>query len=282
MSDIPKIIHLSYKKLIPSEVLHLWKSLNPSYKIEFSLDKDCIAFMDKHFSKKLSTKFESIKRGAYKCDLWRLCKLYIEGGIYVDVDLVPHIPIDYIIKDKHSFYSCVSVDKKSIFQAFIATPPYNPIILACIISFMDNNPDTYMNGPTYDMYNVLQYIYNEPIISEKLYTIDNILIRINIGTSIIQTKEIDLYREMPEYDNIILEYNGTSDKFTFTISDNTLNVTRTDTNTGWNRNHHAFIKIKNKQSAYLFQEFGGYRDAHVKNKNIILFNSRNPSYINGW
>ena len=282
MNDIPKIIHLSYKKLVPVKVLHLWKVLNPSYKIDFSLDEDCIQFMDKHFSTKISNKFKSIKEGAYKCDLWRLCKLYIHGGVYADVDLFPHVPIDYIIRKKHSFYSCLSVDDKSVFQAFIATTKYNPIILGCIISFMDNKPYLYQNGPTYDMYNVLKYIYKTDFIAEKQYITDNILLRINIGSSKESIKEIDLYRLFPEYIDIILEYNHHKDKFTFTIKDDTLIVERIDENTGWGYNHHAIIKIKSNQSVYLFQEYGTYADAHVKHKNMRLFNSRYPSYINGW
>ncbi len=126
---IPKNIFLSYKKLIPVRVLHRWKVLNPSYNIEFSLDADCIAFMNKHFSPVISNKFNNLQLGCYKCDLWRLCKLYINGGVYADVDLVPHMSIDSIIKDRYSFYSCLSIVPNSIFQALIIKTPRNPIIL---------------------------------------------------------------------------------------------------------------------------------------------------------
>jgi len=52
----------------------------------------------------------------YKADLWRLCKLYIHGGVYADVDLVPYINIDNLDKDI-TFYSCISDSNDGIFQA---------------------------------------------------------------------------------------------------------------------------------------------------------------------
>ena len=282
MYVIPKVIYLSYHKLIPVKVLHSWKVLNPTYKIEFSLDKDCVEFMDTHFSKSVSAKFKSMPRGAYKCDLWRLCKLYIEGGVYADVDLVPHASIDHMLKDNHSFYSCMGINNRAIFQAFMATTVNNPIILACIISFMHNEPDKHTDGPTFDMYNVLSNIYNTRVVSDHIYTSDSILVRVHIGPSIEQTKTIELYRQFPEYSKIILEYNNSKDTFSFAITDDTLTVTRTDRPSGWGNNHYAFIQIQSTQSVFLFQEYGKYKDAHVRHDGIRLFNSRSPSYMAGW
>ena len=37
----------------------------------------------------------------FKADLWRLCKLYVYGGIYADIDLVPYLSIDSIMNEKN-------------------------------------------------------------------------------------------------------------------------------------------------------------------------------------
>ena len=46
-----KTIYMTYKKDVPSKVFNRWLTLNPSYKIDFSLDKDCISFLEKNFNK---------------------------------------------------------------------------------------------------------------------------------------------------------------------------------------------------------------------------------------
>jgi mannosyltransferase OCH1-like enzyme len=71
---------MKYKKTVPKFVFDRWKKLNPNYNIDFSLDDQCITFIRENFND-------------YIADLWRLCKLYIDGGVYADVDLVPYINI---------------------------------------------------------------------------------------------------------------------------------------------------------------------------------------------
>ena len=169
-----KIIYMTYKKDVPNKVFDRWIQSNPKYKIDFSLDEDCINFLKIHFNDHIVNLFKSIEKGMYKADLWRLCKLYINGGVYADVDLVPYVVLDYLQNDI-TFYSCLAVDTKSIFQAFMVnnSPPRNPLILHFISSFIRNDAHTYDNGPTYDMYNCIQYNLNDiDLNTETKYYID--------------------------------------------------------------------------------------------------------------
>ena len=157
-----KQIYMTYKKSIPTLVINRWNILNPGYKIYFSLNEDCINFLKKHFNNYIADLFDTIHLGSYKADLWRLCKLYINGGVYADVDLVPYINIDSLIKkQQNTFYTCLSIDPTACFQAFIISnsPPRNPLILNFIISFLLNKPymSNLVNGPTHDMYNCIKY-----------------------------------------------------------------------------------------------------------------------------
>ena len=113
-----------------------WLYHNPDYKIDFSLDADCIHFLQKNFNGNVSCLLQSIEKGMYKADLWRLCKLYKNGGVYADVDLVPYLNIDTLDKNI-TFYSSVAIDRKCIFQAFIAnfSKPENPVLLALLLSY---------------------------------------------------------------------------------------------------------------------------------------------------
>ena len=177
--DIPKVIYMTYKKIPQIKVFERWRRLNPTYKIDFSLDKHCILFIKDNFSVELAKLFIDIPIGMYKADLWRLCKLYIHGGVYADIDLVPYVSIDSLLNG-NSFYSCIGIDNKSIFQALIITTPKNPLILCMLMSLIQNRP-FYKDGPTTDMYNCLKFNINKKSLNNLLILIRGITILLNIS-----------------------------------------------------------------------------------------------------
>jgi hypothetical protein len=283
-----KTIYMTYKKPVPAFVLDRWKALNPEYRIDFSLDADCIVFLKQYFGAYFANLFVQIPRGMFKADLWRLCKLYISGGVYADVDLVPYVSIDSLITDA-TFYSCMSIDKKSVFQAFmIVTKPRHPIILQCLISFIYNNPYTYANGPTFDMYNCLKY--NIGILeSETKYDLDTVKIVIPIGSSETPNKVVHL----PYFDNKIsytlrLIQAPVSDRFRLKINGATLSVTRTDADAGWSHNHSCEILIQSKEAVLLFKETQDdgthWSTSYVTHKGQKILDSRDLVYYQqgGW
>lgn len=164
-----KTIYMTYKNHdFPKEkVFQRWKKLNPDWNIEFSDDVDCKKFIREHFGEKYEDLFDHIKSGPNKADLWRLCKLYLFGGLYADIDIIPYKSIEYIIKDS-DFCTCLSMDKKSIFQAFLfVKEKNNPIIKKCILSLLENKHNYHWkkNEPTTDMYNNISEMIGEDIIS---------------------------------------------------------------------------------------------------------------------
>ena len=42
----------------------------------FSLDKDCLDFLETNFNNNIYNLFNKIDKGMYKADLWRICKLF--------------------------------------------------------------------------------------------------------------------------------------------------------------------------------------------------------------
>lgn len=160
-----KTIYMTYHSEVPEFVTSRWLDLNPDYRIDFSMDADCISFLETVFNKNISELFKYIPRGMYKADLWRLCKLYIHGGVYADVDLVPHLSISSELDGSESvssgatFYSCLSIAYGSIFQAFIKESySRSPLILGCLVSFLINKAYNYShNGPTFDMHRFILY-----------------------------------------------------------------------------------------------------------------------------
>lgn len=255
--EINETIYMTYKKPVPDFVYNRWKTRNPSYNIEMSLDAECILFLERYINRFVASLFNYIPKGMYKADLWRLCKLYINGGVYADVDLVPHLNIDNLSKDI-TFYSCLTPRTKSIFQAFMInfSKPKNNLILIFLLSFLINKPFEKINGPTFDMYDCIKYnldgVDPEPFVR---YDLEEVKIKIDVGSSDKNVKKINLYYFPPyiKY-RIQLKENTTGNKFTYRIYNNILFVKRVDENSGWDYDHSLDICIQSRESIFLFKE----------------------------
>jgi hypothetical protein len=141
MSLIPKKIYQSWKtkKLPPKmqEAVGNVRTLNPDYDYELYDDDDCRNFLLVHFGENYANAFDSLIPGAFKCDFWRYAVLYVNGGVYLDIDMVPLVPFDNIIGMKDTLVSIV--DQKNIlrpncaiYQAFIACVPKHPVLLQAL------------------------------------------------------------------------------------------------------------------------------------------------------
>jgi hypothetical protein len=226
----------------------------------------------------------------YKADLWRLCKLYINGGVYADVDLVPYLNIDNLNKDI-TFYSCLTPRSKSIFQAFMVnfSKPRNNLILIFLMSFLINKPFEKINGPTFDMYECIKYnldgVEPEPFVR---YDLEEVKIKIDVGSSDRNIKKINLYYFPPyiKY-RIQLKENTTDNNFTYRIYNNILFVKRVDMDSGWDYDHSLDICIQSRESIFLFKEDwvgGDFIHASVTIGSKKILDSRDINYHihKGW
>ena len=223
--------------------------------------------------------------------LWRICKLYINGGVYADIDLVPYLNIDKLDKN-NIFYSCIAVGNKSIFQALMInfSKPKNPLFFVFLLSFLINRPYTTVNGPTYDMYNCIKYMLNtEIILPERKYEIDEVKLKICISSSAENTKKINLYYfpENIQY-TIKLHKNPYNDQFHFEIKNNYLIVKRLDKDHGWGHRHSIDIYFHSKATVFFFKENIGpnnnFVTSYVSHNNKKILDSRDIDYYKngGW
>ena len=288
-----KTIYMTYKKDVPPIVFNRWKRLNPLYRIDFSLDKECISFLNNHINNYVARLFINIREGRYKADLWRLCKLYINGGVYADVDLVPYIQIENLNKNI-TFYSCLTHTTKCIFQAFIVnfSKPRNNLMLIFITSFLINKAYLYTNStkdPVYDMYECIKYnLGGEEPRPYTQYDLEEVKLKVNIGTSNTNVKKIFLCY-FPSDVNYTVRMKETPDDatFEFKIMNHILFIKRTDTDGGWNYPYTADICIPSKESIYLFEEIynnNDYLHAKVMLGPRKLLDSRDANYAKngGW
>ena len=225
-----RTIYTTYHSRLPPIVLKRWKDLNPEYAIEFSMDAGCITFLDKEFHRNIAQLFIYIPRGMYKADLWRLCKLYIHGGVYADIDLIPFVPISKSItydpctsEGPGYFYSCLSLSNPSIFQAFMYhSKQRSPLLLGFIVSFLVNKPYTNIdNGPTSDMYHLILYNVRAEAIANHSSTIPKELVPFTYYY--LRKIRIPIYITSLDEDIVPLHYFPSDVEYTLSISPNTRN-----------------------------------------------------------
>ena len=85
---IPKKILQTYKdNNLPSFVKENLQKLNPYWEYHFYDDEKVKDFLKEEYPDYVLKKFNSFDRGAHKADLFRLCWLYKNGGVYIDIDV---------------------------------------------------------------------------------------------------------------------------------------------------------------------------------------------------
>ena len=104
------------------ERVELIKAQNPRFTHHLYDDNDCREFIQTHFKEDVLDAYDRLIPGAYKADLWRLCVLFINGGIYMDIKfccvngfkLIELTESEHFVKDRphNSIYNALMVCKK--------------------------------------------------------------------------------------------------------------------------------------------------------------------------
>jgi len=160
---IPKILFQTNKKCHDAYVLDMiMYRLNPGWKYEFYNDNDVIQFfIDNPITDlpDIIQKYNSIKKGSHKADLFRYYYLYINGGFFMDSDAMLYVDIDNIVKN----YNFVSVDSSchpcTIFQGILGASSKNKIIKKALYQAYNTDPAILDNEYHYfcrQLYNIIK------------------------------------------------------------------------------------------------------------------------------
>jgi len=136
-----------------------WKTLNPNYEIFLFDDSMCEQFLLKEFSELHYDIFKFIPDGPIKSDFWRLCVLYKYGGIYVDADIEPLIPLDAYLIHASDFVTCITDKCQNFNPHFIAVKKKEHILQLCINEYIGMYRYK-MNSYNYWKWSVI-YIFNK-------------------------------------------------------------------------------------------------------------------------
>jgi len=204
---IPKIIHACWKSVdiltsthvFPKNTIQRFAELSPTWKLEISTDSAIDAYLRSNLD---ATDYNLVKDRhiVEKSDLWRLIKLYNEGGLYTDIDRLCNVSLDDIIEPAAMCLLPTCADY-NFSQDFMASAPNNPIYSTTIDLILRRRKagyeSTYFLGPQTYMHGVTLSLVGEMIdVNPDSEVFDQMRIAMN-GAGFIQT-----YREDPPYDTI--------------------------------------------------------------------------------
>ena len=142
--EIPKILFQTNRITHIEPVLNMIKNkLTSEWIYEFYSDADVIQFFRDNPITDLPNiieKYNSLKLGSHRADLFRYYYLYINGGFFMDSDAMLYVNIDTIVKD----YNFVSVNSSchpgTIFQGILGASPKNEIIKKALYQAYNIDP----------------------------------------------------------------------------------------------------------------------------------------------
>jgi mannosyltransferase OCH1-like enzyme len=141
---IPKTIYQTFQTFECCESMYnsvqSWKRMNPEYEHYYFDDEKRIEFIEKYFDNRVVHAYLSLIAGAFKADLWRCCVLYINGGIYVDADMVCIKPLRECISSNDEFIVARDdpMSKSYLFNGFICSIPNHPFLKKQIDAIVNN------------------------------------------------------------------------------------------------------------------------------------------------
>jgi len=230
ISGVPLTIYESWHtNQVPGkmrETIYSVLEMNPEFDYYLYSDEACEKFIKDNFNEEVLTAFNTLKPGAYKSDLWRYCILYKKGGVYLDIKFKTLVPLAPIIEVNPEIFVrdmpiTFSFDFHSqVYNAFIVSPPNNPIFKGCIDEIIHNcklklykTGPLDITGPGCLFKNINKYKDNKYIYTVPFYTSTNAIYNIVLyhsytinynNTRIIESypeyrREQKLFQKLPHY-----------------------------------------------------------------------------------
>lgn len=139
-----KIIFQCSKVKPPEETISKILEKLPGWSYIHFDDNKMIEFMQENYVEKFKNIFEifsSYKRGQHRCDLFRYFYLYLNGGVYIDSDMMIEQNIDSILLD-YDFVSILAapsedLNSNTVMNGFIACNKKNAIIHDALLSICE-------------------------------------------------------------------------------------------------------------------------------------------------
>lgn len=225
-NSIPKIIHVAWKDrsilesespLIKNGLINM-KKLNPSYRFELSTDEDIEQYLNMNLKRWDYFKLKN-KKIVEKVDLWRLLKMYLEGGIYIDIDRYCNISFDEII-EKETKCILPTTFNIDFSQDIMISCKGNPIFKKAIEynlqeRYLINPRGVFHLGPPIYMKAV-----TETVFGEKRKRNPGKSIMEEYRTELLNSKHFQTFYEQPPYDTLIFKMTENEQKLDYKVDKN--------------------------------------------------------------
>jgi len=135
---IPRVIHLIWVgNSKPPEYLakhlHAWHALMPLWEVRLWINSDITT---EHFSEETIKQINTAEKGAQKADIMRYSIIEKYGGVYMDVDVVPHKTIETLttrFKDAQIILCHdIPLTWEYISIGFFAAVPHHPVLKTAV------------------------------------------------------------------------------------------------------------------------------------------------------
>ena len=110
------------------------------YDVRWFTDEECERFVQRNAGDFALQAYRKWPSGANRADLWRYLKLYVDGGIYLDADLVLLAPLEDVFTRPDYCYSVVDAQGDRLFQAVLACPARHPAMLQMFMDMLLRPP----------------------------------------------------------------------------------------------------------------------------------------------
>jgi mannosyltransferase OCH1-like enzyme len=158
---IPKIIwqtyESEYKDLPPLalECANSWQEKNPNWEYRYVSGKERAKFVLNNFGQEWFDIYNSYKANVLKADLWRYMCLYINGGIYADLDILCKESIESFFDLNNNFIASEDPNGPGYSQMIFASSSKNTFLE----NILNNIKIKHYEKNIYS--NIVDYVTNE-------------------------------------------------------------------------------------------------------------------------
>ena len=139
---IPYVVYMTweYKPLsvkVQANIDKL-KAENPEFEFKIFDGNERREFIASNFDTSVIEAYDHLVPGAYKADLWRYCALYLNGGIYLDMDLkfINGFRLTSLMDNNEYFVK--DINDQGIWNGFIVARAGNKRLLNAINMIISN------------------------------------------------------------------------------------------------------------------------------------------------